>query len=89
MIKKDIKIRVNTILWEMALKKMESDFERKYSKTDSLLIIMLLALYKKKSKLRSADNMYRAVEHPDQIAPSAYRDMTIAVFDGLLDILQE
>lgn len=89
MIRKDIKIQINTMLWEMAQKKMASDFGRKYCKTDSLLIIMLLALYNRKSKLRSADNLYLAVDRPDQLAPSAYKDMTIAVYDGLLYMLQE
>ena len=50
---------------------------------------MLLALYKKKNKLRSTNNLYLAVNHPDQLAPSAYKSMTIAVYDGLLDRLQE
>ena len=50
---------------------------------------MLLALYKKKSKLRTADNLYLAVKHPAQISPSAYKVLTIAVYDGLLDMLQE
>lgn len=54
-----------------------------------MLIIMLLALYKKKNKLHSTDNLYLAVNHPDQLAPSAYKSMTIAVYDGLLDMLQE
>ena len=50
---------------------------------------MLLALYKRKCKLRTTDNLYLAVNHPDQLAPSAYQSMTIAVYDGLLDMLQE
>ena len=33
--------------------------------------------------------MYLAVNHPDQLAPSAYKSMTIAVYGGLLDRLQE
>ena len=89
MVKKDIHIQINTILWEMALKKIESDFGKKYMKTDCILIIMLLALYKKKNKLRKADNLYLAINHPDQLAPSAYKTITIAVYDGLLDMLQE
>ncbi|MFW5556297.1 MAG: hypothetical protein ACOCN3_15285 [Roseburia inulinivorans] len=87
--KKDIKIQINEILWEMALEKIENEFGKKYCKTDSLLIIMLLAVYKMKSKLRTTDNLYLAVNHPDQLAPSAYKSMTIAVYDGLLDRLQE
>ena len=87
--KRDIKIQVNTILWEMVLKKIENEFGKKYCKTDCILIIMLLALYKKKNKLRKAENLYLAVNHPDQLAPSAYKSMTIAVYDGLLDMLQE
>ena len=87
--KKDIKIQINEILWEMALEKIENEFGKKYCKTDSLLIIMLLAVYKMKSKLRTTDNLYLAVNHPDQLAPSAYKSMTIAVYDGLLDMLQE
>lgn len=82
MIRKDIKIQINTILWENAVKKIESDFGKKYAKTDCMLIIMLLALYKRKSKLRSKDNLYLAVNHPDQLAISTYKSMTIAVYDG-------
>ena len=37
--KKDIKIQINEILWEMALEKIENEFGKKYCKTDSLLII--------------------------------------------------
>lgn len=87
--KRDIKIQINEILWEKALEKIETDFGKKYCKTNSLLIIMLLALYKRKCKLRTTDNLYLAVNHPDQLAPSAYKSMTIAVYDGLLDMLQE
>lgn len=89
MVRKDIKIQINTILWENAVKKIETDFGKKYTKTDRILIIMLLALYKKKNKLRSTDNLYLAVIHPDQLAPSAYKSMTIAVYDGLLEMLQK
>ena len=53
--KNDIKIQINEILWEMALEKIENEFGKKYCKTDSLLIIMLLAVYKMKSKLRTTD----------------------------------
>ena len=89
MLRKDIKIQINTILWEKTQKKIESDFGKKYCKTDSLLLIMLLALYKRKSKLRTTDNLYLAVKHPDQFAPPTYKIMTIAVYDGLLEMLQE
>lgn len=89
MIRKDIKIKINTFLWEMARKKIESDFGKKYSQTDCILIIMLLALYKKKSNLRSTDNLYLAIQHPLQLQSSASKSMTIAVYDGLLDMLQE
>lgn len=89
MIKKDIKIQINEILWKKALEKIESDFGKKYYKTDSLLIIMLLALYKKKNKLRTTNNLYLAINYPKQLAPSSYKSMTIAVYDGLLDRLQE
>lgn len=87
--KKDIKIQINEILWEMALEKIENEFGKKYTKTDCILIIMLLTLYKRKNAFRKADHLYLAVNHPDQLAPSAYKSMTIAVYDGLLDMLQE
>lgn len=89
MVRKDIKIQISTILWEMAQKKIESDFGKIHAQTDCLLIIMLLALYKRKSRLRTSDNLYLAIKHPDQLALSAYKSMTIAVYDGLLDMLQE
>lgn len=89
MVRKDIKIQINTILWEMAQKKIESDFGKKYNKTDCLLIIVLLALYKKKHRLRKPDNIYLSVEHPDQLAPSQYKSRTIAIYDGLMERLQE
>lgn len=89
MVKKDIKIQINTILWENAVKKIETVLGKKYTKTDCMLIIVLLALYKKKSKLHKTDNLYLAVTHPDQLAPSGYKTTTIAVYDGLLEMLQE
>lgn len=76
-------------LWEKRLEKIESDFGKKYTKTDCMLIIKLLALYKKKNKLHNTDNLYLAVNHPDQLTPSAYKSMMIAIYDGLLDMLQE
>ena len=87
--KKDIKMQINEILWENALEKIESDFGKKYCKTDNLLIIMLLALYKRKSKLRTTDNLYLAVNQPAQLTPSAYKPMTTTVYAELLDMLQE
>ena len=89
MVRKDIKIQINIILWEMAQKKVESDFGKKHAQTDCMLIIMLLALYKRKSRLRKSDNLYLAIGQPDWLAPSAYKSMTIAVYDGLLEMLQE
>lgn len=73
----------------MAQRKIESDFGKKYTKTDSILIIMLLSLHKNKNKLRNASNLYLATQHPDQLASSAYKTITIAVYDGLLDMLQK
>lgn len=87
--RKDIKIQINTILWEMAQEKIESDFGKRYVKTDCMLIFILLALYKRKSRLRTSDNLYLAINHPDQLAPSVYKTITIAVYDGLLEMLQE
>lgn len=89
MVRKDIKIKINLVLWEMAQKKMESDFGKKHAQTDCMLIIMLLALYKRKNRLRKSDNLYLAIGQPDWLAPSAYKSMTIAVYDGLLEMLQE
>ncbi len=45
MVKKDITIQINLVLWEMAQKKIESDFGKKHTQTDCMLIIMLLTLY--------------------------------------------
>ena len=42
--KKDIKIRVNAILWENAVKRIETDFGKKHKKTNCMLIIMLPTL---------------------------------------------
>jgi len=89
MVKKDITIQINLVLWEAAQKKVEFDFGKKYTKTDCLLIIMLLALYKRKSRFRTSDNLYLAIGQSDQLAPSVYKSITIAVYDGLLDMLQE
>lgn len=89
MLKKDINIRINVILLEMALKKIETDFGKKYTKTDCMLIIMMLALYKHNNSLRTSDNVYLAIQHPDQLTMSFYKTITIAVYDGLLDMLQK
>ena len=87
--KKDIKIRINEIIWKKSLEKIESDFGRKYCKTDSMMIIMLLALYKRKSILRNSDNIYLAVQRSEQLDSSNYTFITIAVYDGLLELLQK
>lgn len=89
MTKKDIHIRISSYLWKNALEKLKTGFGINCTKTDSILIIMLLALYKKKDKLRTPDNCYLAIQHPQQLAPSAYQQMTIAVYDGILAMLQE
>jgi len=60
MIKKDIRIQISEILWKKAQEKIESDFGRKYCKTDGLMIIMLLKLYKSRNKHRSSNNLYLA-----------------------------
>ena len=48
-----------------------------------------MALYKRKCKLRTTDNLYLAVNQPAQLTPSAYKPMTTTVYAELLDMLQE
>lgn len=50
MVRKDIKIQINTILWENAVKKIETDFGKKYNKTDCMLIIICLSFHPKSPK---------------------------------------
>ena len=46
MVRKDIKIQINTILWENTVKKIETDFGKKYTKTDCMLITQLSHQYR-------------------------------------------
>lgn len=87
--RKDVTLRLNKILWEKALKKIETDFGRKYCQTDCALIILLLALYKKKNKLRSNDNIFLAIDSPDDLSPQNYVKKTISIYGTLLDKLKE
>lgn len=56
--KKDIKIKVNKNLWRKMKEKVESEFGEKFCDSDCLLIVLLLAVYKRKNKQRSHDNKY-------------------------------
>lgn len=85
----DVTLNINKILWEKALKKIETDFGKKYCQTDSALIIMLLALYKKKDKLRSEDNILLIVDSPDNFNKEYYKTQTICIYGELLDRLKE
>ena len=46
-------------------------------------------MYKRKSRLRTSDNLYQVLQHPNQLETSAYTVRTIAVYDGLLKMLHE
>ena len=67
MFKTDYKVKINTYLWKKALEKLKSDFKMNLTQTDSMMIILLLNLYKCKNEIRSSDNLYLAVEHPSRL----------------------
>lgn len=84
MVKKDISISVNKIMWENARNKIQKDFGRSFADTDTLLIIMMLSLYKPKSDLHSPDNLYLAVDHPSFLKSDNYISKTVSVYDIIL-----
>lgn len=87
--RKDVTLRLNKILWEKALKKIETDFGKKYCQTDCALIVLLLSLYKRKNKQRHPDNLYLATDSPNDLDPNKYVTKTISIYGELLDKLKE
>lgn len=88
--KKDIKVRINTKLWEMVKKKIESDFGKQMNDVDSILIVAMLYLYKSKDKARHPDNLYalKCIESPD-LDDRYYKTKTICVYKYVMDRLKE
>ncbi len=54
-----------------------------YCDTDCLLIILLLALYKKKHSLRCKDNLYLLVDNLTDLAEENYIFKTISIYGKL------
>lgn len=84
--KKDIKIEINTILWDKVKKKLLLAFNKEFSDADTLRIISLLYLYKGKNKQRKASN-YDIVS-PDP-TKEIYESKTIEVYADVMDKLKE
>lgn len=87
--KKDIKIKVNKNLWRKMKEKVESEFGEKFCDSDCLLIVLLLAVYKRKNKQRSHDNKYLSCESSTEFDDDNYFQKTISVYAELLDHLQK
>lgn len=84
--KKDIKIKINTVLWEKVKKKLLLDFGKEFNDADTLRIISLLYLYKRKNKQRQESN-YDIVS-PDP-TKEIYETKTIEVYADVMDKVKE
>lgn len=87
--KKDIKIKVNKKLWKQMKEKVKKDFNRSYCDTDCLLILILLALYKKKHSLRCEDSLYLLVDNLTDLAEENYIFKTISIYGKLMENLKD
>ncbi len=87
--KKDIKIKVNKKLWKQMKEKVKKDFNRSYCDTDCLLIIISLALYKKKHSLRCEDSLYLLVDNLTDLAEENYIFKTISIYGKLMENLKD
>lgn len=85
----DIKVGINEKLWKKMKEKMKTDFGHSYCDTDSLLIVILLFLYKKKNPNRNTDNLYLVLDNPTELQEENYHLKTISVYKELLEYLRE
>lgn len=84
----DMKIKVNRKLWRLMKEKVKRDFGKSYCDTDCLLIIILLALYKRKHNDRCADNLYLVLDEPADLSEDSYHLKTISIYGELLDYMK-
>lgn len=85
MTRKDIKINIRKKLWEKAVKKAKSEFQFIHTATDALNTILLLSLYKARSKHRRTDNIFLAYSDITEMVSDTYISFTIETIGELLD----
>ena len=85
MTRKDIKITIRKKLWEKAIRKVKSEFIFVHTTTDALNAILLLSLYKVRSKHRKTDNIFLSYSNITEMASDTYITFTIEIISELLD----
>lgn len=85
--KKDIKIKINVVLWEKVKEKIVSDFGKAINEVDTLLIISLLYLYKPLKY--KPENLLLVAKKPSDIYEENYKSKTISIFTNIMDKLKE
>lgn len=85
MTRKDIKITIRQKLWEKAVKKAMSEFQFVHTTTDALNSILLLSLYKVRSKYRRTDNIFLSYSNITEMTSDTYISFTIEIIGELLD----
>lgn len=85
--KKDVKLRINEILWEKALEKLKLMFGRSYCVADAVLILLLLAFYKLRQRSHFLDDIYIVADHPSDFDEENYIEKTISVYAELFKAL--
>lgn len=84
MTRKDIKITIRQKLWEKAVKKAMSEFQFVHTITDALNAILLLSLYKVRSKHRRTDNIFLSYSNVTEMTSDTYITFTIEIISELL-----
>lgn len=72
-------------LWEKAVKKAISEFQFVHTTTDALNAILLLGLYKARSKHRRTDNIFLSYSNITEMTSDTYISFTIEIIGELLD----
>ena len=85
MTRKDIKITVRQKLWDKAVKKAMSEFQFVHTITDALNAILLLSLYKVRSKHRRTDNIFLSYSNITEMTSDTYISFTIEIIGEVLD----
>lgn len=71
-------------LWEKAIKRAKAEFRFVHTTTDALNTILLLSLYKVKSKHRRIDNIFLSYSNITEMTSDTYITFTIEIISELL-----
>lgn len=85
--RKDIKIKINVVLWGKVKEKIIQDFGKGFNEVDTLLIISVLYLYKPLKY--KPEYLLLVAENPADLHEENYKSKTISVFTDIMDKLKE